>query len=118
MHVPRADLQNIRHLNDQGDLLRRHYLRHHREPGLGPRLGQQLQPLEPQALEGVRRGARLERAGPQHMSPRLPNRMGGLQQLGTGFDGAGAGNENGLLAPDEDFPYSDLRALRSVIPGR
>ena len=65
LHVPRADLEDVRHLGHHLHVARVHDLGDDRHPDFGADFGQVAQPFDAQALERVRRGARLEGAGPQ-----------------------------------------------------
>ena len=66
LHVARADLQHVGVLGDEIDLPRVHHLGDDRQAGLGAHLGEDLERVGAQALERVRRRARLERAAAKH----------------------------------------------------
>ena len=65
LHVPGADLEDVRVLGHDVDLVRLHHLGDDRQPGPLARLGEVAERLDAQALEGVRAGPRLERAAAQ-----------------------------------------------------
>ena len=54
LHVPRADLEDVRVLGDDVDLVRLHHLGDDRQAGPLARLGQVAEGLDAQALERVR----------------------------------------------------------------
>ena len=76
LHVARADLDHVRHLEDRLEVALVHQLGDDRQPGLGLGLGEQPQPLLAEALEGVRRGARLVGAAAEQRARRRPGRPG------------------------------------------
>ena len=85
------------------------------------RLGQQLQALQAEALEGVRRGARLVGAAAQHRRAGVAHDAGGLERLLARLDRARPGDQREMLAADlaaadlEDgaLAVSDLRPRRA-----
>ena len=65
LHVPGADLEHVGVGGDKVHAARVDHLGHHGQPGLGPHLGEDLQPLLTKPLVGVGRGTRLESAAAQ-----------------------------------------------------
>ena len=71
LHVARADLDHVGHLEHRLEVAHVHQLGHDRQAGLRLGLGQQPQPRLAEALERVRRGARLVGAAAQHLGARV-----------------------------------------------
>ena len=67
LHVARAELDHVGHLEHRLEVAHVHQLGHDRQAGLGLRLGQQAQARLAEALERVRRGARLVGAAAQEL---------------------------------------------------
>src|SRR5207244_4225476 len=67
-HVARADLDHVGRLDHRLDVPRVHQLRHERQAGLLARLLEDVERLLAEALERVRRRARLERRSEEHTS--------------------------------------------------
>ena len=76
-----VDVAGVHHLGDDG------------QPGHLADVGEDLQALDPQALEGVRRGARLERTAPEQLGARGLGHLGRLERLLGRLDGARAGDQ-------------------------
>ena len=76
-----------------------------------PRLGQQLQALRAQALEFVRRGARLESAAAQDGRAGFLDRLGRGHELLLTLDRAGAGHDLEFLPADRNAARLDDRIL-------
>ena len=76
------------------------------------RLLQEPQPLDPEALEGVRRGARLVGAAAQHRGAGLAHAPGDLERLIAALDGAGTGDQGEVLAADADAVDLEHRSAR------
>ena len=79
LHIPRADLDDV-HLLEERQLRDVHDLGHDRQPGSLSGLQKQGDPVPAKPLEGVGRGARLERAAAQQ------SRARGLHRLGDAAD--------------------------------
>ncbi len=106
LHVARADLDHVGDLDHVVDVAHVHQLGDDRQPGLLLRLLQQPQPLDPEALEAVRRGARLVGAAAQHRRAVLGDHARRLQRLLAALDRARAGDQAEVVAADP--PAVDL----------
>ena len=84
-HVAGADLQHVGVLGDDGDVAGVDDLGDDGQPGGHPDVGEDLQRLDAEALEGVRRRARLEGTAAQQRG------AGGLGHL-RGLEGLVAGS--------------------------
>ena len=116
LHVARADLQHVRVAGDQVHVTRVDHLGHHRQAGRLAHLGEDLQPRLAQALERVRRAARLVRAAAQQRRARGPRHQRGRQRLLGGLDCARAGDDGQRVRSDRHSAYPDDRALPVVLP--
>ena len=65
-----------------------------------PRFSQNLQALDAETLEGIRGRARFVGAATEDAGARGCHRLGRLEHLPLGLDGAGAGHDNKLAAAD------------------
>ena len=106
-HVAGADLQHVGVLGDDLDVARVDDLGDDRQPGDLADVGEDLQALHAQALEGVRRGARLERAAAQQRGAGGLGHLGRLERLLGCLDRARTGDEG-----------ERVRADRDLVPGR
>ena len=100
LHVARAELDDVGDLEHRLEVAGVHQLGDDRQAGALLGLGQQAQPLLPQALEGVRARARLVGAAAQHRRAAGEHRVGGGQQLVARLDGARPGDQREVLAAD------------------
>ena len=112
LHVARADLDDVGHLEHRLEVARVHQLGHDRQPGQLLGLGQQPQALLTQALEGVRARARLVGAAAQHRRAGLGDDLGRGQGLVARLDRARPGDEREVLAADLAAPRSRARFAR------
>ena len=101
LHVAGADLEDVGVLRDDVDLVRLHDLGDDRQPGQLARLGEVAEPLDAQALEGVRAGARLERAAAQERRAGRRHRVGRLDGLLAALDRARPGHDRQRAVADE-----------------
>ena len=90
LHVARADLEDVRVLGHDVDLVGLHHLGDHRQPGPLARLREVAQALDAQALEAVRARARLERAAADDRRAVARDEVDGLDQLVAALDRARA----------------------------
>jgi hypothetical protein len=115
LHVAGADLQHVGVAGDHVDVVRAHHLGDNRKPDLVAHIGKDLQPTLAQALEGVGRGARLERAAAQQRG------AGGLGHprrrmcLVRRLDGARPGDQRHGLRADGHSPDLHDRPLRMLL---
>ena len=93
LHVAGADLDHVGDLDHLLDVPWVDELGDDREAGLLPGLAQHLEGVEPQSLERVRRGARLERAAAEHRRTGGGDRPGRLERLLPVLDRARAGDQ-------------------------
>src|SRR5215218_7229285 len=100
LHVARADLDHVGHLDHGLEIARVQQLGHDRQPGLGLRLGQQPQALLPETLERVGRRPRLVGAAAEKARAAGGDHVRGRQRLVARLDGAGAGDEREGLAAE------------------
>jgi len=114
LHVARADLQHVRVIRRGLAVVVVHDLGHHRQAGLLARLGEDLQALYAQSLEGVGRGARLEGAPAQHVCARRLHRVGDLQCLRAALHAARPGHDAQLRAAHRHPAEVEDRAGRMV----
>ena len=84
-----------------------HQLGHERQPGLLARLDEDLERHVAEALERVRRGARLERAAAQHRHACGGDRARGLERLLARLDRARAGDEAEVAVADAAAAHLD-----------
>ena len=101
LHAAGADLQHVGVGGDQVNASRVDHLGDDRQPGLGPDVGQDPQPGLAQALERVRRGARLE--GARRAAGSAPAAWAiraAFERLLGGLDGARARNDGEVSRPD------------------
>ena len=82
LHVAGADLDHVGHLEHRLEVARVHQLGDDRQAGLLARLGEQPQALLAEALEGVRRGARLVGAAAEHRAAGVAHDPGGRSAPG------------------------------------
>jgi hypothetical protein len=100
LHVARADLDDVRDLGHRLDVAHVHQLGDDRQPGLRLGLAQQPQALLAEALEGVRRGARLVRAAAIHRRAGGRHGVRGGEDLVARLDGARTGDQREVVAAD------------------
>jgi hypothetical protein len=110
----RADLHDVGVLVDDVGVRGVQQLGDDGQAGLGPRLGQDLQAGDAQALERERRGAGLERAAAQHRRAGGLDRVGDLQRLLAGLDRARPGDQRERL-PAADAAAADVEHGRLVV---
>ena len=94
------DLQHVGVARDQLDVARVHHLGDDGQPGLGARVGEDLEPVLLHPLERVGRRARLERAAAQEVRARRLDRGRGLVDLLAALDRARAGDDAEAAAAD------------------
>ena len=117
LHVARAHLEHARVAAHQLHVVLRQDLGHHGQAVALCRGAQDLQALLPQALEGVRRGARLEGAAAHELQPgALQERGGGLHLL-LGLHGAGPGNDGEASRANGHAAHGDPRGVGMELPG-
>ena len=107
VHVARADLDHVRDLGDRRDVARIEELGDDRQARLLARLGEDLEALRAEALERVRRGARLERAAAEHRRAGRGDRARRLERLLARLDRARPRDE-----PEEAVADPPSRAPR------
>ena len=100
LHVARAELHHVGHLDHGVEVAHVHQLGDDRHAGLLLRLLQQAEALVAEALERVRRGARLVGAAAQQLRAGVLDRVRGLEQHVARLDGARAGDRHEVLAAD------------------
>src|SRR6058998_896542 len=118
LNVARADLEDVGVLGDQLDLVGLHDLGDDRQPGLALRFGQQLQSLVLEPLEGVRRGARLERAAAEDARAGGLHFLRGVEQLQPRLDRARAGHDDDPCSADRHVADTDLGRLVAHLTAR
>ena len=92
-------------------LARLHHLGDDRQARPLARLGEEAEPLEPEPLEGVGAGPRLEGAAAQDVRADRLDRLRGLEELVARLDGAGPGGQGQRPVPDRDVADPDDRVL-------
>ncbi len=117
LHVAGADLEQVDRGRHPLDLVDAHHLADHRQPAGAAGLGQQPDALPAQALEGVGRGARLERAAAQHDPAGRGDRLGGGQDLLARLDAARPADHHEVAVADDHPADLDPRAGGGVGPG-
>ena len=118
LHVPGPDLEDVRVLGDDVDLGRLHDLGDDRQPGPLARLGEIAQPLDAEALEGVRARPWLERAAAQDRGAGGLDRVGGLEQHVAVLDRARPGHHRERAVADDRVEHPDHRVLGPELPRR
>jgi hypothetical protein len=98
-------------LGDQLHALRLEYLRHHGEARALARFCEVLEPLLLEPLEGIGRGARLERAAAEDFGPRRLDGVGNFPNLRLRLHRAGACHDHDGVGPDGDAVHPHLRGL-------
>src|SRR5205085_6409984 len=111
-HVPRADLDHVRRLDDRLDVARIHQLGDERQPGLVASLLEDLERLVAEPLECIRRGAGLEGAAAHHRHALGGYGARSLERLLTRLDRAGAGDEAEVAVPDATAAHLDNGRIR------
>jgi hypothetical protein len=86
LHVPRAELDDVGHLDDLIEAFGIHRFRDDQQAGLVAGPGEQLEARASQPLERVGRAPGLERPRTEHRRPGLPDGAGGLENLALAFD--------------------------------
>ena len=115
-HVAGADLEHVHVAVEDLHIGRVRDLADDRQPGLLACLGQELEALDAEPLEGVGRGARLEGATAHDGRALALDPAGRGQDLVARFDGAGAGDDRERgTRPDLDIPHADARAIGVVL---
>ena len=112
LHVPGADLEDVDVLGDDVDLVRLHDLGDRRQAGPVARLGEVAKGLHAQALEGVRRGPRLEGAAAEDRRPGRRHRVRRLHELVAALDRAGARHHRQPAVADDRVEDPDDGVLR------
>src|SRR4029077_13483210 len=113
LHVARADLKNIDVLAHHLDLREVHHFADDEQLEFVGGLADQLKAFFAQALEGVRRRARLERSGAQDSGASLGYRLRNRVNLLWRFHGARSCGHNNFVTTDFDAAAQvDDRALR------
>ncbi len=105
-------------LGDHVDQVRLHDLGDHRQAGGLARLGQVLQPLQPQALEAIRARARLECPATQDGCPCFSDGCGGLQHHLPVLDRARPSHDRERAVADPGAPDLDDGVLGMGFPRR
>ena len=118
LHVARAELDHVGDLDDRLDVAGVHQLGDDRQAGLRLRLGEQAQPLLPEALEAVGRGARLVGAAAEQARAAGRHEPGRGQRLVARLDGARPGDQAEVLAADPAALDLDHRAVARLQLGR
>ena len=117
LHVARADLEDARVAAHQVHVVLRHDLRDHGEAVALGRGGEDLQALLSQALERVRRRARLEGAAAEELQPEARDQRGAGLHLLLGLHGAGSGDHGERTGADRDAAYLDARGIGMKLAG-
>jgi len=120
LHVAGADLHDVGVLGDRVGVVGVQELGDDRQAGLGPRLGEDLQRRNAQALERERRRARLERPAAEHARPGRRHRVGDRERLLARLDRARPGDQaERLLAADLPPVNAEHRGLvvRELVRG-
>ena len=111
LHIARAELDDI-HIREQVEVLFAHDLGHDRQAGLALGFEQQLEALGLQPLEGVRRGARLERAAAHEGRARFLDRFRDHNNLVLILNRARAGHDVEIARADLAPRHLKDRVLR------
>jgi len=87
-----------------------------RQPRLVTGFGEELEALLSEALEGVGRSARLERAAAERHGTLALDPLRGGHELFAGLDGAGSGHDlEGAAGADVHRPHADARPVGMVL---
>ena len=105
LHVAGAHLDAVHLLVENFDIVGAHDFRDDGQSGSSPGFLQQGEALVFQPLEGVGRGAGLERAAPQHRCAGLLDLLGHVGDLLLALHGAGARHHGQLLAAHLGIAY-------------
>src|SRR2546423_1133273 len=100
LHVARADLYNVAVALDQVNAVLVQSLRHDLQAERLAYVGENLQAVFAEALEGVWRGARLERAAAEEARAASADGLRDLERLLAALDGARACDDRHLVAAD------------------
>ena len=100
LHVARADLQHVGDVEQDVEIPGVHHLGDDRQSRLRLGLGEQPQPLLAEALERVRRRARLVGAAAEHRGARVADGLRGLQHLLARLDRARPGDQREMRSAD------------------
>ncbi len=111
LHVPGADLEDVRILGDDVDLVGLHDLGDDREPRLLARLGEIAEALDAQALERVRTGPRLERAASDDRRSVRRDELRRLHELVPTLHRTGPGHDGQRPVADDRVEHPDDRVL-------
>src|SRR5216683_562425 len=111
LHVARAELKDVRVPRDHLHVVRRDDLGDDFQARLVARGGHHLQAGLAQALERVRRRARLECAAAQHLRSLGRDVARGLEQHLLALDRARSGHDHDLFGPDLHAAHIDDRVL-------
>ena len=93
LHVARADLDHVGVFLNNIECFEIHHFGDHGQAGFVSHLGQDLQPLHTQPLEGIGRSARLESTAAEHLRAGVLDFRGNGQCLRFAFDGTGPGDQ-------------------------
>src|SRR5581483_10923915 len=112
LHVPRADLQNVRIFGNHFNIAVAHYFSDDADAGFLLRFREQTKTLGLHTLKIVRRGSRLKSAAAQKLRTMAQDETRGFENLRFTFHRTRAGHHDEFIAANFDSVNANLRFYR------